>query len=126
MGADRVGEVVDARGGVDLEDGVLAHEDGDVFVAGLLLPVVEKVEGIEEEGGFGVGVVVPHAAGGERDVVIGVLVESGGDIGDVGVCGFEAVVEIGESIVVGGREEVFVADLDIIDLEGLRMAVGCT
>ena len=60
--------------GVSLDDGVFADEDRDIFIPGRLLPVVEEVEVLEEEGGLCVVVQIPGIAGGDADVVILVLV----------------------------------------------------
>lgn len=51
---------------------------------------------------------------------------SGGDDFQVWIAGFDRVVELGEAGVVAVRvvEEVFIADLDVVQGEGITVAVG--
>ena len=92
VNAQWVGVIDEAAWRVDLEDGVLADEDRYVLVVGSFLPVVPVVELFEEEGWVLVVVGVPHAAGGDGDIVVQVLVVGRADERDVRVHGFDAVV----------------------------------
>ena len=75
MFARRIGVINDSTWSVDLVDGVFADEDGDVLVAGLLLPVVPVIEALEEERGFLVMVSIPHTALGYINGVVETLAE---------------------------------------------------
>ena len=123
MDIGRIGEVVDFRGRVDLKDGVLAHENGDVGIIGLFLPVVPEIEAGDEEVRWLVVMRVPHASGWKVDRVSWILVVCCRDVDDVWICCLQAIIEILESERIIFAEPVLVANFDVFDVKGLGMTI---